>query len=438
MNSSEYQYLENKKWRAITTDWDILSTYDNTQTRLYCLTPFQAAWMLSVTEYFRWGTRWENCPCTQADLDAMKAELDFNLMNCFDFQPYQLQYLYDSSMQGLLADYLGDWDGSLPSSVNPDAPDDYFNGDGSPSREDALCTALTLWGYSYAVNWSQKASLILGVAYAAGEILNFMIPVGGQIAVQVIADLAEPLQSQVDALNDLTALDTVLCDWKVALEGVAITAANWSAAVAGLVYIDDSNEDIIQKLFEQDAQILQNFLSFVNSLGEGYELAQLGVFICACGTETWQHELDFRIDPYNEYVSNNNALWTPTWFDGLGWEGGREAGGATGSILITMPSARTITKAEAVIDWLCTAANTRIQGIAIKSTTGAHAAAESPPWDAVNVAVVGGTDVFGFEINDTYPNIICIGAYTGSRQGAASHSYVQRVLLEGLGDNPFV
>lgn len=359
-------------------------------------------------------------------------------MNCLDFQPWQLQYLYDSGMQGLLADYTASWDGSLPSSVNPDAPDDFFNGDGSSDREDALCTALTLWGYSYAVNWSQKASLILGVAYAAGELLNFMIPVGGQIAVQVIADLAEPLQSQVTALNNLVALDTVLCDWKVALEGVAITAANWTNAVQGLVYTVDSNEWIIQQLFAQDSQLLSNFLSFVNSLGEGYELAQLGVFICACGTETWFQELDFRVDPYNEFVSNNNPMWTPTWFDGLGWEGGREAGGATGSILITLPSPRTLTKAEAVINWHCTATNTRIQGIAIGDTSGAKPAATVPPWTATNVSVVGGSNTFGFEINDTYPNIVTVAAYTGSRQGASSYSYVQRVLLTGLGDNPFV
>lgn len=437
MNSDQYFYLQNKKYRAITVDWDIISTYGN-DSALYCLTDFQAAWLLSMTEYMRWSTRWENCPCTQNDLEAMKAELDYNLMNCLEFQPYQLQYLYDSAQQGLLADYTASWDGSLPSSVNPDAPDDFFNGDGSPEREDALCTAITLWGYSYAVNWSQKASLILGVAYAVGDLINFMVPVGGQIAVQAVADLVAPLQAQVDALNDLVALDTVLCEWKTALEGVAITAANWTNAVQGLVYTAMSNEWYIQQLFASDTQLLGNFLSFVNSLGDAFELANIGVYICACGTETWTHELDFRIDPYNEYVSNNNALWTPTWFDGLGWEGGREAGGATGSILITLPSARTITMAEAVINYNNTATNTRINGITIGDTTGAKAAATVPPWVAENVTIPQGSGLFGYEINDTYPNIITVGAYTGSRQGASSWSYVQRVILHGLGDNPFV
>ena len=154
MNESGYQYLSNKKWRAITVDFETLSTYSMFNSRLYCLTDFQAAWLLSMTEYYRWGNRWENCPCTQAELDAMKAELDYNLMNCLDFMPYQLQALYDYGQQEILGQYSSNWDGSLPSSVNPNAPDDYFNGDDSADRNDALCTALSIWVYSYAVDWS--------------------------------------------------------------------------------------------------------------------------------------------------------------------------------------------------------------------------------------------------------------------------------------------
>lgn len=327
MNESQYINLQTKQWRAITTNWDILSTYSNSESRLYCLTPFQAAWLLSVTEYFRWSSRWENCPCTQSDLDAMKAEMEYNLMNCLDFQPYQLQYLYDSAQQNLIGDYTASWDGSNPSSVNPDAPDDFFNGDGSQSREDALCTALTLWSYSYAVNWSQKASLILGLAYAAGQLIDFMIPVGGQIAVQVIADLSEPLQSQVDALNNLDALDEVICQWNGALQGLAINASNWNSSISGLSFVPESDEWIIQQLFNSDTQLLGNFLSFVNSLGEGYELAQIGVFICACRVCTEVSEtFDFTIQEYGD-------IWTPRpdtppqqWISGQGWEGLNEFG----------------------------------------------------------------------------------------------------------------
>jgi len=67
MNSDEYYYLQNKRWRAITYNWDILSTYGN-GSKLYCLTDFQAAWLLSNTEYMRWSKRCENCPCSQFDM----------------------------------------------------------------------------------------------------------------------------------------------------------------------------------------------------------------------------------------------------------------------------------------------------------------------------------------------------------------------------------
>lgn len=309
MNESQYINLQVKKWRAITVNWDILAQNSLTETKLYCLTDFQAAWLLSMTEYMRWSTRWENCPCTQNDLEALKAEMDFNLMSCIDFQPFQMQYLYDSAQQNLIGDYTDSWDGSLPSSVNPDAPDDFFNGDDSDERNDALCTALTLWAYSYALNWLQKASVILNLAFAASEVVAFMIPVGGQIAVQAISDLVAPLQAQFDALQNLGALDGVICDWRDALDGVAINISNWSSAVAGLSYTSETDQWYIQQLFENDSQLLGNFLSFVNSLGQGFELANIGVSICAC-VDPIEIIYDFTVD---------NQGWSAEIRDGSGW-----------------------------------------------------------------------------------------------------------------------
>lgn len=278
---STYTILQNKRWRAITYDWNILTQYSN-ESRLYCLTDFQVAWLLSNTEYFAWHNRWSNCPCNEQDMLAIKAEMEFNLMSCIDFAPYQLQTLYENSQNQLLTTYGNDWDGSSPSSVNPDAPDDYFNGDGSPDREDGLCTGLTLWAYSYAVDWMQSASTILGVTAFVSELVNALIPGGGNIAVQVLSNLTTPLQSQLDAFENQTALDTVVCDWKDALDGIAITPSNWNNKLAGLSYTPGTDEYLIQEVIVTDTSLLSNFLSFVNALGNGYELAQLGVSICPC------------------------------------------------------------------------------------------------------------------------------------------------------------
>lgn len=317
---SSRDILQNKRWRSITYNWEVLAQYGN-EARLYCLTDFQAAWLLSNTDYMGWGTRWSNCPCTPGDLARMKAELEDNLMTCLDFQPYQMQTLYNDAQNGQLTRYNDLWNGSDPSSVNPNAPDDFFDGDGSTDREDALCTALTLWTYSYAVDWSTKAAILLGVGTAIAGIVDAMIPVGGNIAVEAIKDLVNPLAEQVQAMNTINALDTVICDWRAALEGVAINASNWTNAVQGLTYTTATNEWYIQQLLSSDTQLLSNFLSFVNSLGKGYEYAQIGASICACGcnevTEMW----DFTIDDYNSVWDVRPTISGMAYVGGVGWTG---------------------------------------------------------------------------------------------------------------------
>jgi hypothetical protein len=281
-NYSENIVQSKGNWRAITYDWNILDTYSKDNYCLYCLSDFQAAWLLSNVVYLSWITRQINYGGTTEELNGLAGELEYRLMNCLDLSTYQLQTLYENSQNQLLETYANDWDGSLPSSVNPDAPDDYFDGDASPAREDGLCTGLTLWAYSYAVEWMTKASTILGVTAFVSELVNFLIPAGGNIAAQVLSNLTAPLQSQLDAFQNQTALDTVICDWKNALQGVAITPPNWNNELAGLTYTAGTDEYIIQEVMVTDTSLLANFLSFVNALGNGYKLAQLGISICPC------------------------------------------------------------------------------------------------------------------------------------------------------------
>lgn len=324
--SSQYTYLQSKRWRALGYNWDILSSYGQSS-KLYCLTDFQVAWLLSNTEYMRWSSRWQNCPCTQADLDAMKAEMEYNLMTCFNIQPYQMQTIYNNGVNDLLNTYDSLWDGSLPSSVNPNAPDDYFDGNASPTRQDALCTALTLWSYSYAVDWLQKAGIILSLVAPLNFLVDFLVPVGGNIATRVLSDLTAPLQAQFDALQNQSALDTVICDWRENLEGLAINATNWQSALSATSYTVETPSWWIQQLFIDDTQYLDNFLSFVNSLGNGYELAQRGISICACFDCEVDETFDFTIEEFP-------TIWFPrasqsanmTWIMGGGWQADNPGG----------------------------------------------------------------------------------------------------------------
>lgn len=302
-NYSENQVQSKSNWRAITYDWNILSTYDNNSYKLYCLSDMQAAWLLCNVVYLSWITRQRNHTFTKGNLANLAGELEYRLMSCIDLQTYQLETLYNDAQNALLNTYNSNWDGSLPSSVNPDAPDDFFDGNGSPDREDGLCTALTLWTYSYAVDWSNKASAILQVAVGFGQFLDFMIPVGGNVAVEVIADLTAPLEAQLQAMTNIDVVNQVICDWRTALEGVAINPTNWTNAVQGLSYAPAAPENYVQGILSTDTQLLSNFLSFCNSLGKGYEYAQLGVSICACDCNEVTELYDFTVDEYASVFS---------------------------------------------------------------------------------------------------------------------------------------
>lgn len=441
MNSSEYQSLQVKKWRSITYNWDILSTYSN-ESRLYCLTEFQAAWLLSNTEYLRWQTRWQNCPCTQSDLDAIKAEMDLNLMSCIDFQPYQLQTLYQNAQNALIAEYESNWDGMNPSSVNPSAPDTDFDGDGSQDRVDALCTALTIWTYSYAVDWSTKASLILGIAYSAASIVDGLLPVGGNIAVQAVHDLLEPIQDQVDALSNVSALDVVICDWKNQLLSLSITASNWTDEIQGLSYTSETDEWYIQQLLASDTQLLSNFLSFVNSLGDAYELAQIGVFICPC--EVWVWETTFAEDeniwsPFNN-VGEDEAIWT----DGVGYESA-DAKNATNTwsrlIFIETSTFTELTKITQVrFEYSLTKGSYDSDAPALHISLARDSGGRETQQNSASTSPAGNNLLYTFNLsNDDYEDIwlyVRSSASNGSEVYSGS-CQLHSVRISGVGFNPF-
>lgn len=280
MESNEYTYLQNKKWRSITYDWDVLSTYGNAG-RLYCLTDFQAAWLLSNTVYMSWGTRWDNCPCTAEDLVAMKAELDYALMSCLDFNPYKLDYLYKQAQEANLAYLDSLWDGVNPSSVNPETPDDYYSGDGSDARVDALCTACKIYVYSYAENWLTIASVALGISIVVGIIASISV-VGGIIASVLVGGLTYITSVAMDAMQDESALDAVACCMFNALDGTAITQANFETCLDGCGFAGGSNAAIVRDIIASDLNQFKNWLSFINQVGNSYPLAQSGIVDCPC------------------------------------------------------------------------------------------------------------------------------------------------------------
>lgn len=317
MKESSYDVLQKKQWRAITYNWDILSQYGQ-NTNLYCLTDFQVAWLLSNTEYFAWGTRWANCPCTENDMLKLKAEMEYNLMSCVDFQPYQLQYIYQQANDAQLAVFSNDWDGVNPSSVNPSAPDDYFNGNDSDDRNDALCNAVTMYVYSYCANWVTKASVILGIAIVVGLATSVTV-VGGVIAGTILGGLAYMTSIALDAMQDTDALNQVICCWTDELKGLAPTILNFESALSACSFGVGTNPQIVLDILLSDVGNINNFLSFLNALGDAFDYVENGISICPCSDGTWIWTSDFVSSEniWNVVVGGGGAR--ATWASGVGY-----------------------------------------------------------------------------------------------------------------------
>ena len=289
---SSYTLLQSKKWRAITYNWDVLSDYGNTG-RLYCLTDFQVAWLLSNTQYMRWSSRWTECPCTPGDLDKMAAEMEYNLMSCTDLQPWQLAYLYKEAQEAQLNALDDLWDGVNPSSVNPDTPDDFYSGDGSVDRENALCTACKIYVYSYAESWVTKAQIALGIAVVVGLAASITL-VGGAIATVLVGGLAFVTQTALDAMTDEEALDNVVCCMFNALNGAVINQANFENCLDTCGFTVGSNEAIIRDIIGADLDKFGNWLTFISQVGDSYVFAAAGVSDCPCD-DSWIWTSDFDV-----------------------------------------------------------------------------------------------------------------------------------------------
>lgn len=319
MNQSEYTYLQVKNWRAIGYDWDVLSSYGQSS-RLYCLTDFQVAWLLSNTEYMRWSSRWIDCPCSQADLDAMKAELEYNLMSCFDLQPYQLDFLYENALNQQLEKFNDLYDAGGIAELNANTPTDYYSGDDSSARLDALCMACETYVKSYAQRWLQQAQLVNG---ALNFIIGIIVPVPylNTIAITVIAGLIGVDQDTVDAMQDNDALDAVICCMRDGLNGGAVNQTIFEDSLDGCSFAPGSNAEIVRGIIASDLDDFNNWLTFLNALGDAYTYTSKGItFACPCDTTVITY--DFTIDEqgFTSALTSISGLPFSVYVPGMYWE----------------------------------------------------------------------------------------------------------------------
>jgi hypothetical protein len=308
---SSREILSKKKWRAITYNWDILSQMSDT-TRLYCLSDFQVAWLLSNCSYFGWETRWENLSIGTEELNEKKASLEYALMDCIDIQPYQMDYLYQQAIADDVAGLQSDYDAGGIAGVNTNTPTDFYDGDGSSERIDALCTACYLYCYSYSTEWVSRAQTALGIAVVVGLASSVSI-VGGVIASVLVGGLAYITSIALNAFNDTDAIDKVVCCMYDGLVSLSMTQGNFEDSLNSCSFTAGSNESIIRDIIASDLGQLGNWLSFINALGDAFVYAENGVVLCASCTGEWSSTLNLKIDDYGFIFTDGE------WQSGVGF-----------------------------------------------------------------------------------------------------------------------
>lgn len=338
--SSDYQYLKDRQFKGLIYDWDLMLNQGDNK-RFYCLTDFQAMWLLSTTELLSWKTRWENCPCTDEDLLAMTAELDLALMSCVDYRPFENNFVYQQAVGATLNAYDESYDsGGIPE-LNPNTPTDFYSGDDSDDRLNALCTACNVYIKSYATNWIALAQAVLGITVVVAFGLS-LTGVGGVIAGTILAGLALFTQTALDAMNDETAIDNVICCMNTSLESAVINQDNFEESLDACAFDVGSHEQIIVDIISSDMNQFDNWLSFLNNLGDSYVLAQIGVLDCPCLDYEWSKEWDFKVEK-GDGDGWQQVTWGDGWFSGLGWRSQNNGGSQNNYVFNFMPNPSDVT-----------------------------------------------------------------------------------------------
>jgi len=438
---SSYELLQVKKWRAITYNWDVLSTYGNT-TNLYCLTDFQAAWLLSNTQYMRWTSRWSNCPCTSEDLDAMAAELEYNLMNCFDTSWIpQMQYVYQRANDQQLTEFELAYDADGIAGINENTPTDFYNGDDSTNRQKALCMACETYVKSIITQWSNQLRAAQFALQFAGFIV-YEVPYVGLIAGIVVEALAIATQVAIDAANDQDAIEEVVCCMFNGLYEQAVNQANFEICLDGCGFDPGSNAAIVRDIIAADIDQDKNWYSFLNALGNAWIYLQAGVdYTCACVPETtFSHYFDFTLDNggFTRVTSGVGSGTAGVWTAGTGWVATNTFyPSSTYRKIVYLQrtfDARTITKILVTFDLTKGSWSNPAEFIIADRATGLPSAdityAASANGNGQTVELNGSANISSFTLRHL-SSLASSNSYSGS-------AIIKSVYIEGIGSDPFV
>lgn len=301
-----------RRWKGITLDYDFLLEQDNAIEWMLCLTERELQVLKAAIAPFHWKTRYFS-DTQEIDTDfiehmiaSLELRLDGYCMPCQDINTF-IVLAQNVAVEMIYNRY----DGSTPSSVNENAPDDYFDGDGSAAREMALCMALNAWSLSYIDNWLKQASVVLGLALAGAWF--FAVPVLGWVACAVMAGAVYVTAVYFTALQNESAIEDVLCCWYDNLLNQAISRANWASAMALCDFDEGTDQFKIWQVLSSELNNDKQWTSFIDPLGNAYLQALAGVSDCPCTScaTDWTHEFlngnggaaNWYVDPAYPYGS---------------------------------------------------------------------------------------------------------------------------------------
>lgn len=271
----------------------------------HCLSETTVHMILSISDSFFWKTRWTRhaseldvfSPAEQEIIKTLAEKLEWELMNPCDNCPppdaiNQQTIAQTELLQAMMrSEIVGRYDGSTIASINPNAPTDFYDGDGGNARTSALCAAVKNYLAGY---FSQ-----LGVRVGLGAGLAVLETLGG-LAIMLGSAAFPPLGaigavafahglSQVNdataylaAMNDEAAFNAVVCCMNSYLQGKAVTQANFTSSLDGCNFTVDTNEWMLANLAASDLGDQGNWIMFVDCLGRAYLASQAGLQDCPC------------------------------------------------------------------------------------------------------------------------------------------------------------
>jgi hypothetical protein len=310
-------------YRALLFDYDALLAKSDDEC-CYNLSEREVALILAQIDYIGWKTRYRPT-ATQIDreiIDMWKGKLAEKLMviNCgtslifrqnpadycqlqqsldggetwetvFDYSlcaggaGNELYILMQQSINEVNIYRTEIYDGST-TSIDPDAPTDTWDYNGATGGEAALCNAVQAYVQNQMLQYYNKLLIGIGAAAITTGILGWItgglaLVIGGVIV--LVAGLA--IAAVQEAINDLPAMNAIICRLVDDLNGVATTEGDFWNAVTSLTCAN-TNECVIRDVLIAGAYKEPNYLYFLALIGEAKREVGAGIDNCPCG-DNW-------------------------------------------------------------------------------------------------------------------------------------------------------